>query len=333
MGSVNLAHALADWLIRAGFPDQDTYEEAVWNKTKDVMQEFVEHMQGDDIILYATACGNAGWQHPDYPNDKPYRNHTVGDKLVCVLMVGALYFMNWGTRQAQATVTDAATNAIIREHLRCAIVHMFSAVLNESVCPSRWGTFYAWYIMGQLGTDGGFDAGLIQQRKCGRNIFSEVQIRELKLNEQVKLWLGKNSKLKEAIQKIKGGALCSTLWQEDWNLQDILGNGTTEDKERSPIVQIVHELQDPMTEIFEEIRKQAEERIEKKAHGQKGNLANDGKNGQAATTAPTPEEAADDVIAEHGVSTLDTVVTNDSVVVEIIITFETFLTFITNCLS
>ncbi|KJP85010.1 hypothetical protein AK88_05365 [Plasmodium fragile] len=260
----------------------------VWNKTKDVMKEFVEHMQDENIISYASNCGHAGWKHPTDPNGQIYVGHKVGDKIVCVLMVGALLFMNGWHRAEQVRPKEDETNESIRRHLRCAIVHMFSAVLNESVCKSQWATFYAWHIMQEFEKDDAFKGGSIKKGKCGRNIFSNVQIRELDLNADVKAWLGKNSKLEEAIQKIKGNTLCTDRWRKEWSLEEILGHGNIDDSPRSTIAQIMHGLQHPMTEIFKDIGKQAEQTIQQRAQAKTGKSANDGKNGQAATNGATP---------------------------------------------
>ncbi|KJP88320.1 hypothetical protein AK88_01936 [Plasmodium fragile] len=292
MGTVDLAHALADWLIAAGIYDQNQYEEMVWNKTKEIMEEFVQYMETAEIISYATPCGNAGWQLPSDPTDQAYVGQTVGDKIVCVLMVGALLFMNgWHTAKHSRPQEDA-TNASIRQHLLCAIVHMFSAVLNESVCKSQWGTFYAWKIMDELAGEGGFLGGSIKKGTCGRNIFSDVQIRELDLNTDVKAWLGQNSKLKEAIQKIKGNTLCTDRWGTGWSLDEILGHGNIDDSPRSPIAQIMHGLQHPMTEVFKGLKQQVEERIEQRQQAKTGKSATDGKNGQAAKNPATASPQA-----------------------------------------
>ncbi|KJP84943.1 hypothetical protein AK88_05421 [Plasmodium fragile] len=193
--------------------------------------------------------------------------------------------------------------------------------------------------MEQLGKHGGWGRGLIQQGTCGRKISSDLQIRELKLNAEVKKWLGQNSKLKEAIQKIKGNTLCTTPWKDAWKLDDILGNGNTEDKERSQIVEIVHGLQDTMKEIFKDIGKQAEQTIQKREQAKKANLGkaghlgaegnklerrrrdehthdnyrpfrtNDGKNGHAATTAantPPGEPPAEEANKKKGVAKAST---------------------------
>ncbi|KJP85190.1 hypothetical protein AK88_05184 [Plasmodium fragile] len=278
MGSVDLANALAQWVIRAGIPDQDKYEEMVWNKTKEVMAEFVDYMQNDDIISYATPCGNAGWEHQKYPAGVRGVGQTVGDKIVCVLMVGALYFMNGWNRAEQVRPKEDATNESIREHLRCIIVHMFSQVLHESVCRSRWATLYAWYSMVEFGQGDGVGGGLIKKGTCGRNISSDVQIREVKLNEKVKLWLGQNSTLKKAIHKITGNTLCKTPWQDEWNLEDILGKGQANvaDAGRLRIVTMVKNLEGEMRELLTAIGKQVQQEVRDREDAKRRELGETG---------------------------------------------------------
>ncbi|KJP84706.1 hypothetical protein AK88_05662, partial [Plasmodium fragile] len=289
MAKAALAHALADWLVRAGTYDQHKYEEMVWNKTKDVMQEFVQYMETADIISYAANCDNKGWDHPSYPTHGPkYVPSKVGDKIVCVLMVAALFFMNWGTTAARIREKEDDTSASITEHLRCAIVHMFSAVLNESVCKSTWGTFYAWKTMDNLGEEGGWGEGLIQQSKCGRNISLDLKIRELKLNEQVKTWLGQNSTLQQRIKEVKGTNTCETPWKAEWKIADFLNKEEMQHKEHSEITAIVAGLKDRMKELLTEIRKQVDQDVQKRHQATTGKSENDGKHGQAATKPATP---------------------------------------------
>ncbi|KJP84947.1 hypothetical protein AK88_05425 [Plasmodium fragile] len=292
MGTVDLANALVQWVLAAGIEDQDQYEDMVWNKTKEVMAEFVDYMERDDITLYASNCDNKGWEHQNYPAGVRGVGQTVGDKIVCVLMVGALFFMNGWTSTESTRQREDDTSERIRAHLLCAIVHMFSQVLHESVCRSRWGIFYAWYSMEQMDTGpGSFPAGLIKKGTCGRNISSDVQIRDLELNAEVKKWLGQNSTLKKAITRVQGHALCTTRWQDAWSIDEILGNGTIQDTQGLPIAPIVHELKEGINELFTEIGKQAADSIEKREQVKKAQLEKDDKNGQerasnAATQAP-----------------------------------------------
>ncbi|KJP84977.1 hypothetical protein AK88_05387 [Plasmodium fragile] len=290
MGTVDLANALVKWVLAAGISTQEDYEDMVWNKTKDVMHEFVDYMDGDHIILYAANCDNKGWERPDDPTPGHfYVPRTVGHKIVCVLMVGALFFMNGWTITQKTRSTEDETSERIREHLLCAIVHMFSEVLNESVCPSMWGTYYAWKIMEKMETGaGGVSGGLIKQRKCGQDLFAHLKTTKLNLNADVKKWLREHSKLQEAIQKIQGKALCTEQWKDDWNLDDILGNGHVPHAEGSQIVQIVHELKAGLGEVFKGIKQQVEQGIEQREQAKKKNLAKDDQNGEAATTATVP---------------------------------------------
>ncbi|KJP84792.1 hypothetical protein AK88_05577 [Plasmodium fragile] len=307
MGTVNLAHALAQWVLAAGIYKQEDYEEAVWKKTKDVMKEFVQYMQNDHITSYATACDNTGWEHPDYQDGHVYVPSNVGHKIICVLMVGALYYMNGWTAQERDRQKEDDINESIRQHLRCIIAHMFSEVLNESVCKSEWGTVYAWTIMDKTGQPGGVSGGFIQNGTCGRELFARLKIRKLELNEHVSKWLKGNSKLQHAIQKIKGHKLCTTPWRKEWNLEDILGNGTIEDTQALKIAPLVHELKTGIHDLLTEIGKQVDQDVQKRQQATKGKSANHGKHGQAANkpaipdaTATPPKEPEADVCSHDG---------------------------------
>ncbi|KJP85106.1 hypothetical protein AK88_05258 [Plasmodium fragile] len=291
MGSVHLAKALAQWVIAAGNLDQDKYEEMVWNKTKDVMKDFVDYMESDDIIPYAANCDNKGWEHYAHENGAKLVTQKVGDRIVCVLMVGALYFMNGWHRAEQVRTKEEAITENIREHLRCIIVHMFSEVLNESVCKSTWGTYYAWHTVKEMehGT-GGVSGGLIQQRKCGRDLVAHGNIGGLRLNAAVKEWLQANSTLQQRLQNVKGTNTCQTKWQKGWKIADFLNNENMEHKDTLGITEIVKGLKEGMTDIFREIRKQVEQDVKKRQHAKNRKSATDGKNGQAASEAATPSK-------------------------------------------
>ncbi|KJP86212.1 hypothetical protein AK88_04183 [Plasmodium fragile] len=229
MSAANLGHVLAQWVIDAGISTQEDYEAMVWNKTKEVMQEFVHYMEREDIILYATACGNAAWKHHKYLKDPPMYGQKVGDIIVCVLMVGALYFMNgWTIAQMPRTPADDNSERI-RDHLRCIIVHMFSEVLNATVCKSEWGTFYAWHIMAETAGIGGVSSALIQNRTCAKETFAHLKIKELDLNKQVAAWLTQNPTLKSAIKKVQGTEACGRQRKRGWTLDNFLRHENTED--------------------------------------------------------------------------------------------------------
>ncbi|KJP85158.1 hypothetical protein AK88_05201 [Plasmodium fragile] len=258
------------------------------------MHEFVNYMDGDDMISYAANCDNTGWEHPHGSPGHRYVGHTVGDTIVCVLMVGALFFMNGWSLQERDRHKEDDINETIREHLLCAIVHMFSEVLNESVCPSPRGTFYAWYSMGKMGDGrGGWGDGLIKEGICGRAVVAHGKVGHIELNAEVKKWLQGNSALQNRIQQVKGTNTCRTPWQKEWRIEKFLNSENMGDTTGSQIFQIVHDLKQGMTDIFREIREEVDESIEQREQARKKNFANDGKSGEPATkaaTTPSPQE-------------------------------------------
>ncbi|KJP84957.1 hypothetical protein AK88_05412 [Plasmodium fragile] len=273
MGSVNLAHALAQWVLAAGISDQHQYEDMVWNKTKDVMKEFVDYMNTEDITSYAANCDNTGWEHYAYKKGEKLVTQTVGDRIVCVLMVGALFFMNWGNTTASSKHKEDENSAKITEHLRCIIVHMFGEILNESVCRSRWGIFYAWKQMEEM--DSGkesFSAGLINQGTCGREIFPDLKTPNLKLNVQVKKWLAENSRLERRLKQVKGTNTCKTTWQKEWKIADFLNNEKMENKHNLEVTSMVRDVKEAMKEILEELEKHVERGVEQREEAKRAQL-------------------------------------------------------------
>ncbi|KJP86095.1 hypothetical protein AK88_04286 [Plasmodium fragile] len=270
----------------------------VWEKTKDVMQEFVLYMDTAEITSYAANCDNAAWDHHKNPTaGSIYFGQTVGDKIICVLMAGALFFMNGWTITQSTRSTEDEISERIREHLRCAIVHMFSAVLDESVCPGMRGTFYAWKTMERMDTgDGGFPEGLIKRGICGRELSSNLQIRQLDLNTKVKQWLRQDSRLKGVIQKIKGNALCTKRWQDAWNLEDILGNGNTQDTQALQIAPIVDELKKGINDLLTELGKKVDQDVKNRQQAKNRKL---GETGEVWAEGNKLERRRQDKYTEH----------------------------------
>ncbi|KJP85437.1 hypothetical protein AK88_04940 [Plasmodium fragile] len=320
MSAANLAQLLAQWVREAGISKQDEYEEAVWNKTKEVMAEFVNYMDDDNIIPYASNCDNAGWNLPGRPGDGDiYFGQTVGDKIVCVLMVGALFFMNGWTSTEMTRLKEDKISERIREHLRCIIVHMFSAVLDAYVCPSGRGTSYAWRQMeGMHSGPGSWGGGSIERGKCGRELVAHGKMRTLDLNAEVKKWLGGNSKLQKRLKNVKGTAACRTQWQQKWKIEEFLNNENMQNQENLEITREVHDLREGMKDILKELAREVEQgeeerlRAKKRKLGETGEVwaegnklerrrqhkhthdnyrqcrTKDGQNGQASTKARTP---------------------------------------------
>ncbi|KJP84746.1 hypothetical protein AK88_05623, partial [Plasmodium fragile] len=78
-------------------------------------------MEDMDMVTLGVNCENAYYNHESNPDGNPRRVTYAGDRIMCTLMTGALYFLNgWGTQSGGSHTTDP-NNAALKEYIRCAI--------------------------------------------------------------------------------------------------------------------------------------------------------------------------------------------------------------------
>ncbi|KJP85645.1 hypothetical protein AK88_04717 [Plasmodium fragile] len=160
-----------------------------------------------DLESLGANCMNAYYKHPQYPDGPPRQVTRAGDRIMCKLMVGALYFMNdnsWPTRGGSMGVSN---DDELREYVRCAIVNMYMDILKESSCGGEWGLYYAWYTMKQL--EEGPGGGLISQGKCGQGVFENIKASEWDMGKKIKDWLWQNSRTTRTIARSGLTSKCS----------------------------------------------------------------------------------------------------------------------------
>ncbi|KJP85125.1 hypothetical protein AK88_05250 [Plasmodium fragile] len=183
---------------------------SLWTDTRALLDEFVASLEDDNLDSYAANCLNAGYKYPGY--ERPVYARTVGDRLMCRLMTGALYFMNgWGPGSSSAAPTDP-TNEALKEYIRCAIVNVFMYILLESPCRSRMGIHNAWYTMKQL--EDGPGRGLITTSKCGQGVFQNIQTQNFDMGTEIKGWLENNKSLTQKFAGPRIQRICTTTLED-----------------------------------------------------------------------------------------------------------------------
>ncbi|KJP84715.1 hypothetical protein AK88_05653 [Plasmodium fragile] len=185
-------------------------QSTLWKDITVLLDEFVEHLDDENLDQYAANCLNAGYWSESKQGILMAKK--VADRLMCTLMTGALYFMNgWGTQSGGSHTTDP-NNAALKEHIRCAIVNVFMYILLASKCRSQMGIDYAWHIVKDM--EPGLGSGLINKNKCGQGVFEDIKIGELQMEKMIKKWLESKESLTDRFASPAIQSTCSKKPEE-----------------------------------------------------------------------------------------------------------------------
>ncbi|KJP84865.1 hypothetical protein AK88_05502 [Plasmodium fragile] len=195
MSYATLGALLANYVKTRGLVDnKEMYKKSLWNDITALLDEFAAYMDDEHLDSYAANCSNRGYTREG--GGSTFFIANVGDRIMCTLMTGALYFLNgWGTQSGGSHTTDP-NNAALKEYIRCAIVNIFMYILLASPCKSTMGIDNAWYTVKQMEESMG---GLIKQGKCGHGVFENIQTQEFDMAKKIQAWLESNKSLTEKI--------------------------------------------------------------------------------------------------------------------------------------
>ncbi|KJP85162.1 hypothetical protein AK88_05205 [Plasmodium fragile] len=177
----------------------------LWDDIAKELEAFIEHVTEKDTEGWDENCENAYYNHKTNPNGNPRRVEYAGDRIMCRLMVGALYFMNENSWPMWGGTMLVSNDDEMKEYVRCAIVNMYMEILKESSCGGGWGLWYAWYTMKKM--EEGLQGGLITTGKCGNAVFKNIQTEEFDMAQKIKAWLESTRRLTD---KIRGKGIEST---------------------------------------------------------------------------------------------------------------------------
>ncbi|KJP88405.1 hypothetical protein AK88_01857 [Plasmodium fragile] len=152
-------------------------------------------------------CNNAGWQH--WLTDAKYAHvgQNEGDRIACKFMTIALYFLKGWSQTGKIPYDEKENDMKLKGYMRCAVVHMFTDILFESVCRSKWGTFYAWYSVDGMMKDGGITRSAGTQ-KCAMDRLMDITRGNWSMSEEIKERLRNNDRLKSMIAGERMKAAC-----------------------------------------------------------------------------------------------------------------------------
>ncbi|KJP84979.1 hypothetical protein AK88_05389 [Plasmodium fragile] len=148
------------------------------------LEQFVKYMEEDIVELYASSCLDQGYKSSRTRHIIMAKK--VGDRLMCTLMTGALFFMNRWSATSGGWEHHNSNNKELEKYIRCAIVNIFMYILLASKCTSQIGINHAWYSVQQMEKD---MPGLIKEGKCRQGVFTDIQINDFRMETMIQNWL------------------------------------------------------------------------------------------------------------------------------------------------
>ncbi|KJP85427.1 hypothetical protein AK88_04930 [Plasmodium fragile] len=206
MSARKLGELLAEYVERRGaYMSSETYQQFLEQDIVSLLEQFMTAMMEMDLDSYAKACDNEYWQHPSEhgkPEQVPRRMNNTGERVKCRLMTGALYFLNGWGRNLPGQERTFSGEEELRQYITCAIVNMFTYILDESKCGTNWGTYYAWYAMQNL--TWGLPNNAVEQGTCRHGEFEDVKRGKWSMRQVIHEWFKKEA---ETLQKLGGSEI------------------------------------------------------------------------------------------------------------------------------
>ncbi|KJP85750.1 hypothetical protein AK88_04620 [Plasmodium fragile] len=93
MSATELGDLLVEYVrLRGDYMSEEQYQNMLLKDIYDQLGKFVEYMEDRETIMpFTVNCDDEGWIHG---NEGIRKMKTEGNRPICRLMVGALYFMN-----------------------------------------------------------------------------------------------------------------------------------------------------------------------------------------------------------------------------------------------
>ncbi|KJP85075.1 hypothetical protein AK88_05297 [Plasmodium fragile] len=158
---------------------------------------------GDSSMIeaYGSNCNNDDphyWEQRKSAGQGSKVMMTREDKIVCMLMTGALAFVNgWGT-VGKPRQGIAADEKKAETFIKCALANMYMYILEETRCDAKWGIDYAWYAMNKL--EGLHLENLIKEQKCKRGADEYGKKADARIRGRIKNFLKSNGGMFAGIQ-------------------------------------------------------------------------------------------------------------------------------------
>ncbi|KJP89166.1 CD99 antigen [Plasmodium fragile] len=167
---------------------------------KDIVEQFLTYMEHHHDI-WAQSCNNAGWLKHKFT-----RLHNEDDKVVCKMMVPALYFMNgWGT-SAEGGYDASAVGDQLHTYIRCIIANVIMFQLIRANCGRTIGIKQALHILEQFMSS--FKNG-VNVKTCTWVVENELSIGGKVIGAQFDDWIMGNDKMKAKMKQLQRSGKCT----------------------------------------------------------------------------------------------------------------------------
>ncbi|KJP86848.1 hypothetical protein AK88_03557 [Plasmodium fragile] len=197
---------LAEWLIRRqGQGIEGFYERQIWADMKKIVDQFLEQVE-NDAELYSISCDDIGWWKEGNINW-----HNADDKVVCKMMVPALFFMNgWGLGPHGGYDASAAGDRL-QTYIRCIIVNVFMFQLMKANCGRNQGIRQALHILDQFMAT---VPNAVNLNMCTWVINNDLRVGGKVIGEQFDEWIMGNAKMKAKMKQLQERVKCKSTGKQ-----------------------------------------------------------------------------------------------------------------------
>ncbi|KJP84728.1 hypothetical protein AK88_05641 [Plasmodium fragile] len=197
----DFVHLLAEWLITwQGQGIDGFYETGIWADMKNMVHQFLSYME-NDAGIYSTSCNDKGWW-----KERNTNWHNADDKVVCKMMVPALFFMNgWGT-SADGGYDASAVGTPLHTYIRCIIVNVFMFQLMKANCGRNHGIRQALHIFEPFMAS---VPNAVNPKMCTWVVSNELKVGGRVIGAQFDDWIMGNEKMKAKMNKLQQRVKCN----------------------------------------------------------------------------------------------------------------------------
>ncbi|KJP88412.1 hypothetical protein AK88_01864 [Plasmodium fragile] len=239
----DFADLLAQWLIRRqGQGIEGFYETGIWADMQHMVDQFLTYMENDHDTL-VTSCNDAGWWKEQIINW-----HNDDDKVVCKMMVPALFFMNGWVLGAHREHHASAAGTPLHTYIRCIIANVFMFQLMKANCGRNHGIRQALHILDHFMAS---VPNAVNLNMCTWVVNNELKVGGKVIGAEFDEWIMGNEKMKAKMKQLQQRVKCKRT-----------GKQTSDHwKRRMELLKAGHlrkAMETGMTRILRKVRKKVE---------------------------------------------------------------------------
>ncbi|KJP85005.1 hypothetical protein AK88_05360 [Plasmodium fragile] len=228
--------------------------------------QFVQYMADMDMEALGSNCANVYYKHPQDPNGVERLVTRAGDRIMCKLMSGALFFLYQSNATAKIQGIDHTNDETLREYVRCAILNMFAKFLKQSACDGKWGLWYAWYTVEREMDES--MGGVMKRVNCANEVYQNIQAAGWSMEQKIATWLSTDHKLKDRLGKAGVSNICKWELDKDGHIKGRKGTAHVDNTTHMIATNVTKPLTEGIKEILVDIKKEVKETIQRGLHTQ-----------------------------------------------------------------